>query len=81
MLATYLIGSWYAALLSGMFNITVEPTVLEVIAWVAYGVPVLVLFLWRPRRKPARSAAGDQPVATESTAHTDRPVPAPTPQQ
>jgi high-affinity iron transporter len=41
---------WWSALLGGMFNITAESTVLEVIAWVAYGVPVLVLFLWRPRR-------------------------------
>jgi high-affinity iron transporter len=59
-------SSWYAALLSGMFNITAEPTVLEVIAWTAYGVPVLVLFLWRPRRAhapvPAASAATEQPV-------------------
>ncbi|BFU46823.1 iron uptake transporter permease EfeU [Krasilnikovia sp. MM14-A1004] len=46
-------STWYAALLSGMFNITAEPTVLEVVAWVAYGVPVLVLFLWRPRRTAA----------------------------
>src|SRR3954447_4270804 len=45
-------STWYAALLSGMFNITPEPTVLEVIAWVLYAVPVLVLFLW-PVRKPA----------------------------
>jgi high-affinity iron transporter len=50
-------STWYAALLTGMFNITAEPTVLEVIAWVAYGVPVLVLFLWRPRRKPAAEPA------------------------
>jgi high-affinity iron transporter len=46
-------STWYAALLTGMFNITAEPTVLEVIAWAAYGVPVLLLFLWRPRRRPA----------------------------
>jgi high-affinity iron transporter len=45
-------STWYATLLTGMFNITPEPTVLEVIAWAAYGVPVLVLFLW-----PARSSA------------------------
>jgi high-affinity iron transporter len=64
-------STWYAALLSGMFNITAEPTVLEVIAWIAYGVPVLVLFLWRPRRKPAVRAAAD----------AEPPVPAPAPQQ
>ncbi|RZU52195.1 high-affinity iron transporter [Krasilnikovia cinnamomea] len=50
-------STWYAALLSGMFNITAEPTVLEVAAWVAYAVPVLVLFLWRPRRAAAPAAA------------------------
>ena len=45
-------STWYATLLAGMFNITAEPTVLEVIAWVLYAVPVLILFLW-PVRKPA----------------------------
>lgn len=55
-------STWYATLLAGMFNITPEPTVLEVIAWVAYGVPVLVLFLWRPRRKPAAQPAANEPV-------------------
>jgi high-affinity iron transporter len=65
-------STWYAALLAGMFNITAEPTVLEIIAWVAYGVPVLLLFLWRPRRRPA---------AVPAPAATDVPVPAPAPQQ
>jgi high-affinity iron transporter len=51
-------STWYAALLAGMFNITPEPTVLEVIAWVAYGVPVLILFLW-----PARKAKPSVPAA------------------
>jgi high-affinity iron transporter len=48
-------SSWYATLLAGMFNITAEPTVLEVIAWFAYGVPVLYLFL-RPARAKQPSA-------------------------
>jgi high-affinity iron transporter len=48
-------SSWYATLLTGMFNITAEPTVLEVIAWIAYGVPILLLFLW-PSRKAAKPA-------------------------
>ena len=42
-------STWYAALLGGMFNFTATPTVLEIIAWVAYVVPVLVLFLLPPR--------------------------------
>jgi high-affinity iron transporter len=65
-------STWYATLLSGMFNITAEPTVLEVVAWIAYGVPVLVLFLWRPRRKPSPGPAA---------VPTDKPAPAPAPQQ
>ncbi|WP_433301169.1 iron uptake transporter permease EfeU [Actinoplanes sp. CA-030573] len=49
-------STWYATLLAGMFNITAEPTVLEVVAWVAYAVPVLILFLW-PARRPAPAPA------------------------
>lgn len=47
--------AWYATLLAGMFNITPAPTVLETVAWVAYAVPVLVLFLLpqRPQAAPA----------------------------
>jgi high-affinity iron transporter len=65
-------STWYATLLTGMFNITPEPTVLEVIAWIAYGVPVLVLFLWPTRRKPASAPAAAVPAETDS---------APAPQQ
>jgi high-affinity iron transporter len=49
--------AWYTALLTGMFNITPTASVLEVIAWVAYGVPVLVLFL-----KPSRTKQPAPPV-------------------
>jgi high-affinity iron transporter len=38
-------SAWYAALLGGMINFTATPTVLEAIAWAAYLVPVVVLFL------------------------------------
>ena len=60
-------SSWYGALLGGMFNITATPTVLESIAWVAYVVPVLVLFLLPVRRPAAPTsaapAAADVPAA------------------
>ncbi|MEW2430225.1 iron uptake transporter permease EfeU [Micromonospora sp. NPDC047644] len=49
-------STWYAALLAGMFNVTPAPTVLETIAWVAYAVPVLLLFLRPARRQPAPTA-------------------------
>lgn len=60
--------AWYTALLTGMFNITPTASVLEIAAWAAYGIPVLVIFLW-----PARKKA---PAPVRET-----PAPAPAPQQ
>jgi high-affinity iron transporter len=57
-------SAWYTALLTGMFNITPTASVLEVVAWAAYGIPVLVLFL-RPARK---RAPADTPASTPVTA-------------
>ena len=56
-------NSWYGAAIAGMFNITAAPTVLEMVAYVAYLVPVLVVFLW-----PARRPAGSSPNAASSDA-------------
>ncbi|MFB6722085.1 iron uptake transporter permease EfeU [Kribbella sp. NPDC056345] len=39
--------SWYGVLLKGIFNFNPAPTVIESIAWLAYLVPVLVLY-FRP---------------------------------
>ncbi|AXO33347.1 iron uptake transporter permease EfeU [Micromonospora chalcea] len=70
-------NTWYGALLAGMFNITAAPTVLELIAWVAYAVPVLVLFLRKPVQpaKPARPAepAADTPAAPADVAAVPSP--------
>src|ERR671926_1888997 len=44
-------NSWYGAAIAGMFNITAAPTVLEMVAYAAYLVPVLTAFLW-PARRP-----------------------------
>ncbi len=41
---------WWAELLRGMFNITPTPSVFESLAWIAYAVPVLLLFLWPQHR-------------------------------
>ena len=60
-------SAWYTALLTGMFNITPTASVLETVAWAAYCIPVLVLFL-----RPARKRAPVEPPA---------PTPAPAPQQ
>ncbi|TFV85742.1 iron uptake transporter permease EfeU [Blastococcus sp. CT_GayMR16] len=63
-------SSWYGAAISGMFNITGAPTVLETIAYLAYLVPVLTVFLW-PSRRPATpprtgSVAGAPPKSENS---------------
>jgi high-affinity iron transporter len=50
-------NAWYGAVLAGMFNVTPNPTVLETIAWVAYAVPVLFLFLRPAKREPAATSA------------------------
>ncbi|MEU7710941.1 iron uptake transporter permease EfeU [Micromonospora chalcea] len=63
-------NTWYGALLAGMFNITAAPTVLELIAWVAYAVPVLVLFLRKPAQ-PAKPVRPAEPAADTPTAPAD----------
>ncbi len=45
--------SWFATLVRGMFNLRPAMTVLQVVAWFAYVVPVLFLFL-RPTHGRAR---------------------------
>lgn len=49
-------SAWYTALLTGMFNVTPTATVLEVLAWGLYALPVLVLFL-----RPTTPATVPQP--------------------
>ena len=50
-------SSWYGALLKGIFNFSPATTWLEAVAWVAYAVPVLALYLRRvPRPAPAHPA-------------------------
>jgi high-affinity iron transporter len=55
--------AWYSALLTGMFNITPTASVLEVVAYLAYAVPVLVLFLLPQRPAAAPTTATPAPAA------------------
>ncbi|MEU6212467.1 iron uptake transporter permease EfeU [Streptomyces sp. NPDC090085] len=51
--------SWYGTLLKGVLNFQPDPTVLQVVVWVLYVVPVLVLFFAgrnRPAAPPLRPA-------------------------
>ncbi|MFG3044611.1 iron uptake transporter permease EfeU [Streptomyces sp. NPDC048241] len=56
--------SWYGTLLKGVFNFQPDPTVLQVVVWLLYLVPVTTLFLTpersRPLARPRRPAAEQQ---------------------
>ncbi|MFD8590342.1 iron uptake transporter permease EfeU [Streptomyces sp. NPDC059637] len=59
--------SWYGTLLKGVFNFQPDPTVLQVVAWTLYVVPVLALFLapQRAARRPGKAGgAGDAQAGT-----------------
>jgi len=58
--------AWYAELLRGMFNFTPQPTVLETIAWLGYGIPVLILFLLPLLGKPTAPTPATEPVGTSA---------------
>lgn len=49
-------SSWWGALTAGLFNITAQPSVLEMVAYGAYLIPVLALFLLPGRLLPGRKA-------------------------
>jgi high-affinity iron transporter len=59
--------AWYTTLLSGILNFTPQPTILETIAWAAYLVPVLVLFLMPSRKTPGASPTKATTAASASS--------------
>ncbi len=56
-------SSWYATLLKGTINFSPRTTVLEAVAWLAYLVPVMTLFVRTVRRgsSPRRRAVAPVP--------------------
>jgi len=60
------VNAWYGALLKGVFNFSPATTVLEAIAWVAYVVPAMTLFLLGVRRRssPASPSTPATPVSS-----------------
>ncbi|MFF3559313.1 iron uptake transporter permease EfeU [Streptomyces sp. NPDC002574] len=48
--------SWYGTLLKGVFNFQPDPTLVQVIVWALYLVPVMAFFLAPERGKPASHA-------------------------
>jgi len=59
----YSASSWYGTILKGLFNFSPNPTVLEVVVWFLYIVPVGIIFLVGGRSKVAPVA----PVAPSSS--------------
>ena len=59
--------SWYGTLLRGTVNFTPATTWLQAVAWLAYIVPVFVLFL-RPGQRPATAPAAAAATAAASPA-------------
>ena len=56
--------SWYGTLLAATVNLTPSATALEVTAWFAYAIVVLILFLRPGRRHRLRNAStGDSRAA------------------
>ena len=56
--------SWYGTLLRGIFNFSPATTWLEAIAWLAYGIPVMTLFIRTARRGGRPPAALDTHAAS-----------------
>ncbi|MGH3376559.1 MAG: iron uptake transporter permease EfeU [Actinoallomurus sp.] len=57
-------GRWTQTALQGVFNLTPQVTVAQAIAWVAYIVPVMFLFL-RPAKPPVSAAPRKQPAGAD----------------
>lgn len=61
-------GSWYGTLLKGTINLSARTTWLEMIVWLAYLVPVLILFVRRCRPTGgARTTTPADPAVTATT--------------
>jgi high-affinity iron transporter len=56
--------SWYGTVLKGTVNFTPATTWLQAIAWLAYIVPVLLLFFRPHRSVPGPAAVQPTPAAT-----------------
>jgi high-affinity iron transporter len=59
-------GSWYGTVLKGIFNFSPATTKLEAIAWLAYVIPTMTLFLYKIRQRSATSSPRPATAATVS---------------
>ncbi|WP_238422712.1 iron uptake transporter permease EfeU [Gordonia sp. 'Campus'] len=68
--AGYDASSWYGTVLGGIFNFRPDPTVLQVIAWIAY-VAVVTTVFWRRQHGPLPASVANQGTAAPDTALPD----------
>ena len=61
-------GSVQESLLTGMLGIRSSLPVVEVVAYLPYAIPMLLVVLWPPRRTPSRAALGKILVGTAAGA-------------
>ncbi|SCK18994.1 iron uptake transporter permease EfeU [Streptomyces sp. WMMB 322] len=61
------VDSWYGILLKGTVNFQPDPTVVQAWVWVLYTVPVLFLFLRRPKPPRQQGSGGSGERATEES--------------
>ena len=52
--------SWYGSVLKGAINFTPAPSVLQVVAWFAYVIPVTVLYFLPPKQSAETSESAPQ---------------------
>lgn len=65
-------SSWYGTLLKGTFNFSPTTTWLQLVAWVAYAVPVLTLFILTVRPKKSGTPASRVASNPSTPAHAAR---------
>src|SRR6478609_3324724 len=51
-------GSVQASLLTGVLGITAQPALIEILGFLLYAVPMMLVVLWPPRRQLSRLATG-----------------------
>jgi len=62
-------NTWLGTLLKGIFNFQPDPTWLQVVAWIAYLVPVMALFLLKARARNAIPPSSAPAPAPASASH------------
>jgi high-affinity iron transporter len=73
-------SAWYGEIIQGVFNIDPTPTVLQLVAWLAYLAVVLALFFRPTFFRPAGAIPAAKPAAPQASVTAESTAdPAPSP--